>query len=299
MARKDKPYLQLYVQDFLTDENLRECSAASTGVFIFMMCVLHKQEEYGKILLKQRDKQSDKQTKNFALKFGRHLPYSVDVIENAIDQLIDLEVIKIDGDYLYQKRMVSDSLLSEKRAEAGSKGGKKTIGRKNEFAQEFAQAKIKATSDIDIDNEIDIDSDNSFEKSEKLFLTGNVNLMGFKGQCRVWMENEKEYLWAKADEYAIDDIERKIFEMHRRSGQGNTKEDLVSTFKYLIDNLPEWIRVNKFSLDYINLKFNEVINGIKNQSSSAHRKKGSAPISREDAKRLEELLESGALLGVD
>ena len=41
MARKDLPYLPLYVQDFLTDEKLMECTASATGVYIRIMCVLH------------------------------------------------------------------------------------------------------------------------------------------------------------------------------------------------------------------------------------------------------------------
>ncbi len=54
MALRNQPYFPLYVQDFLTDEKLAECSAESTGVYIRLMCILHKSEEYGCILLKTK-----------------------------------------------------------------------------------------------------------------------------------------------------------------------------------------------------------------------------------------------------
>ena len=58
MALRDQPYLPLYVQDFLTDEKLIECSASATGVYIRVMCIMHKSDPYGMILLKQKDKQT-------------------------------------------------------------------------------------------------------------------------------------------------------------------------------------------------------------------------------------------------
>ena len=75
MALRDQPYIPLYVQDFMTDEKLSECSAESTGVYIRAMCIMHKSQEYGTVLLKQKDKQTH--NKNFAVKC-RLMPYSVD-----------------------------------------------------------------------------------------------------------------------------------------------------------------------------------------------------------------------------
>ena len=132
MALRDQPYIPLYVQDFLTDEKLNECSAQSTGVYIKIMCVLHKSKEYGTILLKQKDKQTDNQIKNFALKFDNHLSFKINVIENAINELVEEEVLRLEGDKLLQKRMVRDNELSIKRSIAGKKGGEKS---------QFAKAK--------------------------------------------------------------------------------------------------------------------------------------------------------------
>ena len=152
MALRDKPYLPLYVQDFLTDEKLRECKSSSVGVYSFLMCVMHKSIEYGVILLKQKDKQTDNQITNFALKLLKHLPYGLNEIESALIDLCDEKVLKINGDRLIQKRMVNDDKLSETRAATGSKGGKKTQNKNRNFA--LANNEANTDIDNDIDNDI-------------------------------------------------------------------------------------------------------------------------------------------------
>lgn len=159
MALRGQPYIPLYVQDFMTDEKLNECSAESTGVYIRIMCVMHKSQEYGTILLKQKDKQSGSMIRNFACKLQRQMPYQVDVIERSLAELVEEEVLTIDGDVLMQKRMVKDGKLSEIRASAGSKGGKATVSRlvDDTFAQTKlqanGQAKTQASAEYEIENE--------------------------------------------------------------------------------------------------------------------------------------------------
>ena len=127
MALRDQPYLPLYVQDFLTDEKLIECSASATGVYIRVMCIMHKSDPYGMILLKQKDKQTSSTIQNFALKLIKSLPYDLDVIKSGLEELINEDVLQIEDDKLIQKRMVKDFSISNKRAEAGKKGGPKDI----------------------------------------------------------------------------------------------------------------------------------------------------------------------------
>ena len=64
MALRNQPYLPLYVQDFMTDEKLNECSPAANGIYIRLMCILHKSETYGQILLKQKYKQNESKIEN-------------------------------------------------------------------------------------------------------------------------------------------------------------------------------------------------------------------------------------------
>ena len=141
MALRDQPYLPLYVQDFLTDEKLMECSASATGVYIRVLCIMHKSDEYGTILLKQKDKQTDNQIKNFALKLAKYLPYNADEIMSGILELLNEGVLQSGGDKLIQKRMVKDNEISIIRAKSGKKGGDK-----NPFAKAKIKAKVKAKS---------------------------------------------------------------------------------------------------------------------------------------------------------
>lgn len=162
MALRDQPYLPLYIQDFLTDEKLNECTAHATGVYIRLMCLMHKSEQYGTILLKQKDKQNNNQIKNFALKIAKSMPYSPDDIYSALAELLDEKVIQIEGDLLLQKRMVRDNEISIKRSETGSKGGKKTQEKYHKSLSEFAKAKNKANTENEneYENEIENITDN-------------------------------------------------------------------------------------------------------------------------------------------
>ena len=167
MALRDQPYIPLYVQDFMTDEKLSECSAESTGVYIRAMCIMHKSQEYGTVLLKQKDKQNSSNIKNFAIKLRRLMPYSVDVIERSLTELVDEEVLTIEGDVLMQKRMVKDGKLSQIRANAGSKGGKATKGKT--VAGSFAQAKeqTKEQANTEYENEYEIEDEIEVKGTKK------------------------------------------------------------------------------------------------------------------------------------
>ena len=168
MALRNSPYLPLYVQDFLTDEKLADCSANANGVYIRLMCILHKSEPYGKILLKQKYKQNESMCLNFASMLLRQMPYMMSEIHDGLEELLENKIIEIDGDYLLQKRMVKDGELSEKRAVAGKKGGRKTTGFCLSKSQSKTQSKniskIEANSENEIENEIDIDNDNNIKK---------------------------------------------------------------------------------------------------------------------------------------
>ena len=169
MALRDQPYLPLYVNDFLSDEKLMLCSAEATGVYIRLLCLMHKSEEYGQILLKQNFKQNDKQISNFACLLSRQMPFEFEVIERALTELSDFGVITITDDTLFQKRMVKDGELSEKRANAGRKG----VSAKAEKV--FAEAKraksdtskTQANSENEIENENINETENNNKVSEK------------------------------------------------------------------------------------------------------------------------------------
>ena len=143
MAIRNKPYLPLYVNDFMSDEKLLMCSAEATGVYIRLMCLMHKSSQYGKILLQQMHKKTPDAITNFASVLTKQLPFEFPCVKRSLEELISYNIISVENDELVQKRMVKDAEISEKRATSGQKGG---------FATANAKAKVLANSDIDIDN---------------------------------------------------------------------------------------------------------------------------------------------------
>ncbi len=123
MALRNQPYFPLYVQDYLTDEKLNNCSASTQGIYIKILCVLHKQETYGAILFKQSTKQNVSNINYFASRLSKQLTFELSEIENALEELVDENVLIIDDEKLYQKRMVKDNHISEVRSKAGKLGG--------------------------------------------------------------------------------------------------------------------------------------------------------------------------------
>jgi uncharacterized protein YdaU (DUF1376 family) len=151
MALRDQPYLPLYVQDYLTDERLNMCSWATQGIYIKIMCVLHKQEQYGSILFKQNSKQNLSNIEYFASVFVKNLPCQLPDMIAALTELVDNGVLIIDDDGLHQKRMKKDGETSLKRSKAAKSGG----GNPVLFKQKRQQID-KQNPENEIENEIGI-----------------------------------------------------------------------------------------------------------------------------------------------
>lgn len=167
MALKDQPYMPLYVQDVLTDEKLIECSAESQGVYFRLLCILHKQSEYGCFLLKQKYKQSEQQILNFATALVRPLALNFDVIKRSLEELINEKVLFIQGDKLCQKRMIRDAEISEKRSKAGRSGGFSTAKKLKKNKEDFATAKSQANTLANSEYESEYENDNESKSFEK------------------------------------------------------------------------------------------------------------------------------------
>jgi len=216
MALRDQPYFPLYVQDFMTDEKLVECSAAATGVYIRLMCIMHKSEHYGKILLKQKYKQTSEQIKNFASMIAKQMPYDIGVIFASLTELVDENVLQIEGDFLLQKRMIKDWEISNKRASAGQTGGKKTQEKGKHFASTFAKAKSEANTEYEDEDEseavIEIKNTDAVKKKKET-REEIVNPFGVSG-AKIWDawksykrdEHGKSYKSAKTEQQAINQL---------------------------------------------------------------------------------------------
>ena len=187
MALRDQPYLPLYIQDYLTDEKLNMCSWQTQGIYIKILCILHKQKKYGSILYKLNSKQTESIIKDFALILVKQIPCQMNDMENALSELIDNEVLMIENNELYQKRMLKDGETSIARSIAGKKGG----GNPNLYKQTPKQ-KYKQIPEDEDEDEYESDNENVNE---------NVNIIKFE---KFWEEYDKkvsklktEPLWNK------------------------------------------------------------------------------------------------------
>ena len=147
MALRDNPYIMLDVNDFMNDEKLRECSPASVGIYIRLLCVLHKSDTYGVLLYQQKDVQkaeicgykNPNKIQIFVTMLSRQLPETREEIEAALIELSEEGVIKITENRLEQKRMIRDAEISEKRQQARAQRGK---GQEGDDAPEQEGAEI-------------------------------------------------------------------------------------------------------------------------------------------------------------
>jgi hypothetical protein len=123
MALRNQPYFPLYVQDYLTDEKLNLCSLSAQGLYIKILCILHKQETYGSILFQQNNKQNLNKKDYFVSYLSKQLPVQKNEIEELLTELLDEGVLIMDDDILYQKRMLKDGKISVVRSNVAKDGG--------------------------------------------------------------------------------------------------------------------------------------------------------------------------------
>ena len=121
---------------------VRQLSAAATGVYFWLLCILHESETRGRFCLSKyaskiqanaqakpeaKGQAKTKQDLEICLKFAsvlsKLMPFSAEEISGALDELLYFDIVQINGETLEQKRMVRDAEISLKRASAGKKGG--------------------------------------------------------------------------------------------------------------------------------------------------------------------------------
>ena len=230
MALRDQPYLPLYVQDYLTDEKLNACSAATQGVYIKIMCVLHKSDDYGAVLIKQKNNICSNGIQDFVNWFVRQLPFTEAEIESALTELIEEKVLTIDGDKLYQRRMVKDGDISIKRVKAVSQTkqvrDKKSRTNNHDFDITKRGTKVEQNTEYENEYEDAIVNDDEDTKYENIYKAVIEHL------------NEKAGTSYKHTSKATQTLIRS------RQKEGYTLPD----FKKVIDNrCCEWLGDNKMS----------------------------------------------------
>lgn len=160
MALTNQPYIPLYVRDWLTNNKLKMCSTSAHGLMINIMCIMHKEDEYGTLLLKQNFKHDPNICLDFASYLARLLPFDRGEIYTALTELLEEGVLAIEDDKLICYRMVKDAQTSKTRANSGSEGGKKTQKKYKDFAKAKSKAPAKAKNQANTEYENEIENAN-------------------------------------------------------------------------------------------------------------------------------------------
>lgn len=256
MALRDQPYFPLYVQDYLTDEKLNMCSASTQGIYIKMLCVLHKQGSYGSILFENLFKQNPKQNfsvyQKFAFVFAKQISFSFEEITDAIEELIHYGVIKIteNENELFQPRMKKDGQTSIKRSiSAKNGGGNPKLKVKKEAKILFKQKDKQNTEYV---NEYEYVNDNKIEKVKKQKIEKlkfgefqNVRLTEIEFQSASekygkilpeMIEKLSSYLEAKGDKYKSHYatfsswVFKSVSEENKKNNHGNTNTNTKGSY---------------------------------------------------------------------
>ena len=117
-----RPAFQFYPGDWMKDPALALCTLRARGLLIELMCVMHESSTYGALVAHD----GRALTKEQILRVAR-----ASVAEGAmeaLDELIANGVIKHEHErnYYYSARMMRDEEIRQKKARAGSLGGKTT-----------------------------------------------------------------------------------------------------------------------------------------------------------------------------
>ena len=239
MALRNQPYIPLYIQDYLTDEKLSLCSWQTQGIYIKILCILHKQENYGCVLFKQNSEISLNSINYFADIFIRLIPCQKTDMINCLNELISNNVLYLDEEKLYQKRMVKDFTISEERRKAGKTGGGNPKLKQDLFKQ---NPKQKPENENEIENEY---KDNN-KPNNNIYITANSEnfldksfvMNGITSECWASFTDEQQQQY-------IDAI-KSIFKTDR-----NVQEKAMKFYK--INNNSE---LQNYMADFWNFKVN-------------------------------------------
>ena len=110
------PWLKFYTNDWLSDEALRACSFGAKGLWINMLCLMHKSQKRGHLLINNRAPSMSE--------LARMVGGSEDEIIPLLNELKNAGVFTQNGDgIVVSRRMVRDDKKARKCAAAGRKGG--------------------------------------------------------------------------------------------------------------------------------------------------------------------------------
>lgn len=144
------------------------------------------------------------------------------------------------------QEMIEKAELSAIRAESGSKGGrpKKQSESKTKPKEKLKRSKtVKYEIDIETEDENKIELGGVGEKPKTLHVQmREVFLDEYKRSTGI------TYSYNGIDGKKINELEKQIRVTIRDKIDGYTDEDVLNTFKILMQNIPQWYRQNCFDL---------------------------------------------------
>ena len=114
------PGLMFFPDDWLSDEKLRLCSLAARGLWIDILCVMHKCDRRGYLVQANGKPLTNEQ-------LARLIGCSAAEFGNLYQELITAGVASVDKHGItFNRRMVRDEQIRQERSKAGQQGGLKT-----------------------------------------------------------------------------------------------------------------------------------------------------------------------------
>jgi len=180
------PSFQFYPGDWLKDANLRSCSIFARGMFIDLVCALHDLPSRGRFVF--ADSTPWRSIDIVAIVTG---PESNKRKLSGLEELIRKGVLKRDSQgIVYSSRMVRDEELRQKRADAGSKGGK--VAQAKSQANRQAKSSASSSSSSSPSGKSDLNGHSSQSATSKAHppSKGDKSDLGNLGACEDVTESE-------------------------------------------------------------------------------------------------------------
>jgi hypothetical protein len=137
----DNPWFPFFVQDYMADEAVKSVSLAAQGLWVRMLCLMHRSPRRG-ILLKPSGEQPD--SKWLASQIGASEPEVAELLKELESEKV---FSRNENGSIYNRRMRKEALVSERKAKAGRLGGLAKAKQKNTpLFDEFSDSKSLAAS---------------------------------------------------------------------------------------------------------------------------------------------------------
>lgn len=115
------PFLKFFPDEYLSDDKLRRCSLAARGLFMDMLCLMHKNDRRGYLQLATGEPWPLDQ-------LARICGHPTDQMNQLLRELFSAGVFSAEPTgVLYSRRMVKEHKLYLELSKAGAKGGRKRV----------------------------------------------------------------------------------------------------------------------------------------------------------------------------